>query len=68
MDIPRHYPGLKKARLIMAQLRVQGVEFPLYYAADSLEPVPFWALKASKLRYWWPYLVNYLNIHGGTNE
>lgn len=52
----------------MAQLRVQGVEFPLYYAADSLEPVPFWALKASKLRYWWPTFVDYLDIHGGTSK
>jgi hypothetical protein len=68
MDIPRQYPGLKKARLILAQLRVQGVEFPLFYAGGSNEATPFWKLDPSNLQYWWPYLVNYLDIHGGTNE
>ena len=68
MRVPRQYPGLKKARLIMAQLRVLGVEFPLFYAGGSNEATPFWTLPPSELRYWWPALADYIDHNGGINE
>lgn len=52
----------------MAQLRVLGVEFPLFYAANSTEATPFWTLPPSELRYWWPALADYIDHNGGINE